>query len=320
MAVNHVTRRVELDSGLCSIRSARFSSGLISSILLFSLGVLLIVASILKSLALWRSEVPPAFLFLPDSTRGIVVAVEALLGVWWISGVAQAKARRVAIGVFLLLAGFAGLAAWHGAPNCGCFGSAGPKPVVLLLFDLAMVGLLWGVGTEAGVLEDDGVPFGAAATLLRLTAAGFLAAGIVTLTDEGYTDHRLLNGSEVVSNVIGKRLEDLGKVDIAEKLRRGEWLVVFWDHDCPKCVTELPRVISLAEKLKASESRSGVALVEVPPYSRHRPTNHPPLILGRISSATPWLVRTPFWIELRDGVIVRQSLKMEDLVKRGDLQ
>lgn len=185
--------------------------------MLFFLGTLLISASVLKGLVLWRGEVSGAIAWFPEGTREFVVIAEAFLGVWWVSGFAETMARRIAFVVFLLFAGIACLMVWRGVGSCGCFGSLRTNPLELLLFDLAILGLLYGLSSRETLKERFVSSIGMVETVCRVTAAGCMAAGVVLLVD-GNRPPLLQLGSDDVPKAVGKRLEDLGKIDIAEKL------------------------------------------------------------------------------------------------------
>ncbi len=296
-----------------SVASAACVGGGVASLVLFLLGALLIAASVLKGLALWRGELPGAIALFPEGTREFVVIAEAFLGVWWVSGFAETMARRIASVVFLLFAGIAGLMVWRGVGSCGCFGSLRTNPLELLLFDLVILGLLYGLSSRPISKERGASSIGIVETVCRVTAAGCMAVGVVLLADEDRPPLLQL-GSDDVPKAVGKRLGDLGKIDIAKKLETGDWFVVFWSHDCPKCVMELPNVIRLAADAKASSARHKVALIEIPPYGPKRPTDDSSIVFGRLDPETPWPAMTPFWIELHNGRVRRQALAAFDLM------
>ena len=55
---------------------------------------------------------------------------------------------------------------------------------------------------------------------------------------------------------VGKRLSILDDIDIGGQLAKGEWLVVLYREDCPRCREELPRYAELSNRLRQDRSRA----------------------------------------------------------------
>jgi hypothetical protein len=105
----------------------------------------------------------------------------------------------------------------------------------------------------------------------------------------------------------GKRLPLLRFIDIGEQLAEGDWLVVFYHRDCPKCEDTLAEYERQAVTTEANGQACNIAFIEVPSASARwgRPQTLRSLSsVGRLSEDRTWLVRTPVTLRLRDGAVV----------------
>lgn len=98
-----------------------------------------------------------------------------------------------------------------------------------------------------------------------LSMAGFAPA---TLTASG----ELVGESPIVvlepDKWFGKRPPLLDHIDVGRELAEGEWIVVLYRHDCPKCQELIPEYQRIARSsLRPPDSRR-VALIQMPPYDR----------------------------------------------------
>ena len=66
---------------------------------------------------------------------------------------------------------------------------------------------------------------------------------------------------------VGKRLSILDNINIGGQLAKGEWLVVLYREDCPRCREELPRYAELSNRLPQDRSTRRVAAIAVPPMA-----------------------------------------------------
>ena len=103
---------------------------------------------------------------------------------------------------------------------------------------------------------------------------------------------------------VGKRCPLLAFIDIGEELKRGEWLVVLYRHDCPKCRQALPNLPLLVSEV----DRSRVALIEMPPYANDAAAvdcSAASFARGALSEGVDWFAQTPVLVHLREGVVVQ---------------
>ena len=93
----------------------------------------------------------------------------------------------------------------------------------------------------------------------------------------------------------------LEHIDIAEKLSKGNWLILLYHHDCPDCIKAIAEYERVARDLGGNEDRLQIALIEVPPYGRAPIGQNTPCTLARLSDRKEWFVTTPSVILLADG-------------------
>lgn len=72
-------------------------------------------------------------------TKAFVIQAEVLLAAWLLSGVYAVAARRTAIGLFAVFAGYSASSVWQGIPSCGCFGAIDTSPMFVLGLDILLV-------------------------------------------------------------------------------------------------------------------------------------------------------------------------------------
>jgi hypothetical protein len=91
-------------------------------------------------------------------------------------------------------------------------------------------------------------------------------------------------------------------IDIGDRLKQGEWLVVLYHHDCSVCA----RAIRDLEQRARGGQRGQVALIEVPPLQAQPDLPRAGFVYGRLDSDGPqWFVTTPVMIHLTEGVVTR---------------
>ena len=97
---------------------------------------------------------------------------------------------------------------------------------------------------------------------------------------------------------IGKELPILEHIDIAEQIKTGNWLLLFYHHDCPDCQKAIPQYEQLARDLAGNEELLRIALIEVPPYGRHPAHWNTLCSFGQLADTKEWFVTTPLAVLL----------------------
>ena len=189
---------------------------------------------------------------------------------------------------------------FSGASKCTCFGSASIPPQWTCGLDIAIVICL--VFIQPPVSES---PAPKRFTLYALGTVWMLAVSIFLL---GFcsvekrsisslgTEFTGIDGRKTISllpEMWNGPLPILGFLEPVEtrlRLEEGEWTVVFYHHDCPKC----QKVI--AELVK--EGITSVVCIEVPPFGR---SDFIPegFLKTRLTSRWEWSIETPLVVKAR---------------------
>lgn len=203
--------------------------------------------------------------------------------------------------------------ALEGAASCHCFGRLHADPRYTAVFDALCIAVLCVVRpTEAqpvrsprfrhsrnavvSVVTTCGIAFGAWSVLRQSRTspddAGFTSAGATVL----------LNPEKWIGKpfVLGRY------TDIGGQLDRGEWLVLFYHHDCEHCQRAVPRYLDRSRSNPSSLRGRKLALVEMPPYAPPGEALVPedaPVPTGKLNESQDWFVTVPLAVVLHDGKV-----------------
>ena len=211
-----------------------------------------------------------------------------------------------------------------GAASCGCFGSVHVNPwITLFAIDLPAV-IALSIFRPGKVLPPrimarirlrhrpvkalvrqfirplPSIPRFAVTACLGLGILG-VTAPILALNEPA----RITSSYEVLEpeTWIGKELPILEYIDIAEMLRKGTWLILFYHYDCPDCGWAIPMYERMARDLEGNEDFMRIALIAVPPYGRGPVSENCPCLLGKLPETKEWFVTTPAVALLKDGQV-----------------
>jgi len=123
-----------------------------SNIVLKILGVLLIVAAVLKGHELLTVPVAGRSIWTSRGFLIVQIELELALGLWIVSGIAKRAVWWVVVGCFILFGGISLYKGLTGADSCGCFGRVPVNPWVTLLaidFPALVVLLLYRQGRKS---------------------------------------------------------------------------------------------------------------------------------------------------------------------------
>ncbi|MBI2826200.1 MAG: hypothetical protein HYX69_16085 [Planctomycetia bacterium] len=294
-----------------------------------ALGGVLLVAAGLKAYDLVSAPAAAS----PVGSRLLAAALvegEALLGLWLLSGFARRGAWRAALVAFALFACVSLYRGLSGAESCGCFGGVRVSPWWTFVGDLAAVFALWWwwprrdladalvPAAEAPEVVRERhawrmVPAALAAVSLNLTVVWAIAMlAPARLTDAGDIPADAKSVVLEPNGWVGKRLPLLTHTDIGSQLSVGQWTVLLYHHDCPKCQEVLANYESDEGLADLGRARQ-VALVEVPPFDDTLIADSgAPLGFARglLSADKEWFVATPVVIDVDDGTVVRVSSEL----------
>jgi methylamine utilization protein MauE len=270
-------------------------------------GLVLLVAAVLKGYELATEPVPETSLFTARWFLTGLVEFELMLGLWLVSGLHARASRSAALlsftafGIITLYKGVSGEA------SCGCFGKVEASPWHVLGLDIAVVAALWFV-TPAGLCVSTirVHPFRFAGFLLIALLAAIPGAALMI----GYTPAALADDGGITGDSsfvvlepqkwLGKPCPLLRHIDIGNQLATGTWTIVLYRNDCPHCRQAIPEYESKARS--ASDGRR-IALIELPSQGYPLVSSSSPCMLGRISDAREWFVEVPVRLDLSAATV-----------------
>jgi hypothetical protein len=100
---------------------------------------------------------------------------------------------------------------------------------------------------------------------------------------------------------VGKRFPLLDYIDIGERLAEGEWTVLLYHHDCPRCQEVIAHYAELANRWPTDRNGRRIAFVEVPPYAGSLPRMVHRSAVGHLEDKQKWFVTTPLEVVLSGG-------------------
>jgi len=286
------------------------------------LGVLLIIAAVLKGWQLLAEPIVDDSIWTSRPFLILQVELELALGIWLFSGLFKKAAWLAALscfGVFSLVTLYKGIT---GAESCGCFGKVHVNPwITLFAIDLPAVIAL--------ALFRPGLSFRLRLSFLRkwesvkpliadlLTPAPSLGRFTITtcliLITLGVTapilafnePAKVTSSYEVLEpeTWVGKELPILEHIDIAKELQKGTWLILLYHYDCPGCGQAIPMYEQMARDLAGSEDFLRIALIAVPPYGQGPVSEDSSCTLGRLAETKEWFVTTPAVVLLKNGQV-----------------
>jgi hypothetical protein len=291
----------------------------------FVAGILLLVAVSLKALSPAESLSFESDYGLPLGSSAALIASEWLLGVLLVAGLWQRQTIGVALVGFTTFALFSLYRGLVGAESCGCFGTLEVNPWLTFVLDVVIAAALCRTWMRLKANEAQRAEPVSPWNWRRTTVTSAFAMGIVPLL--AWSAHsrptRLAAESELLQEGglvilepeawLGKRFPLAAYIEQSgADLRKGNWTVVLYHHDCPKCQEALPQYQRLAEQLEAAGSSERVMLVEMPPFGSEVPADGAAQA-ARLSDEREWFVQAPVEIRLVDGKVVASSLDLPAL-------
>lgn len=287
-----------------------------NDIILKVLGVLLLTAAGLKGYELLTIPTANADIWSNRNFLIFTVEFELALGIWLVSGVFRRIAWLAGIICFSLFCCVTLYKALAGFGSCGCFGKVHVNPwMTLLAIDIpAVVALLFVkpknirnvFASIASTIYRSLVKRNASATFKdmagpRLTFVSsftillILTSSIVLAVNEPAV---VTSSYEVLEpeTWVGKNLPILEHIDIADKIKTGNWLLLLYHHDCPDCQKAIIEIEQMARELEGNEDFLRFALIAVPPYGKagERPVSgNSPCVLGKLNKSKELFVMTP---------------------------
>jgi hypothetical protein len=271
-------------------------------------GAILLVAGVLKGYDL-LANARPEFGLSSTTPLGLVVAaigVELIAGLWLVSGMGQRAARIAGMICFAVFACVSLFWAVNGEVSCGCFGRMHLNPWWSFSLDLFAATLLW--TCRPGKLKDRAGSQRRSIALASAVILGSIAIWIFW----GHGSHWAPFANTVVLEPrtwVGKPFPLVDDITDGKRLLRGNWLVVFYRHDCPRCQRAIERYEPIDERSHQDPEGYRVLFVEVPPYG---PSARSPRMRSRLTDRQEWFIVTPTELRISNGQTVAVSSGDED--------
>jgi hypothetical protein len=266
----------------------------------------LLIAAAFKGHSLLTDFAPGKTVLLSRPVQFATVEVEMALGLWLLSGQGLLWAARVGAVFFVTLAGASAWLLASGAECCGCLGRLAVSPWFSFTFNLAAVCAL-ALVPKPPPGDEPSRPGVALALSCVFVFFGVLLPIVGWKEPIPASQGRGLGvpGELVLLDTEtwpGRHLPVLDFIDIAGRLRKGGWTLIFHHRDCPKCEQ---LIADAASRPKADAS---IVLVEVPVLASDSegkvPPPRGPFLSGRLAAARRWVIETPKVIRIEDGVVV----------------
>ncbi len=280
-------------------------------------GVLLLLAAILKAHQLLTVPVSGDGFFDSYPLRIVIVELELILGGWLVCGISQIISRRVVFCFVLLFASSTSYKVITGASSCGCFGVLNVNPWFTLILDaLLIAGLaLWKPSTQGAnvpVFMTRNLSLLQHMSILVIAMTGVIFA-IVALLSAPTRELPIISGSNGDSQLVllepetwvGKRLpisKYINKPDLTADL----WLVVFYHDGCKSCQAVVPEFQQIAREWKQTAFKRQIVFIRVPDgedtidqlVNENFDYAH-----GQLNNSYDWFMPTPTVLVVDNGLV-----------------
>lgn len=293
-----------------------------SDIVLKLLGILLLTAAVLKGWQLLTEPVANNDIWSYRPFLILTVEFEIALAIWLLSGLFKKAAWLATLTCFTLFSFITLYKALSGAVSCGCFGSIHVNPwITLFAIDIPAV-IVLAVFRPAlsflprlilrGKLQRESViafvrnvlsPLPSIPRFTTIFSIGIFVLAVTGCVLGFNEPARITSSYEVLEpeTWIGKELPILEYIDIGKQLEEGNWLILFYYHDCPECIEAVPKYEQMARDLAGNKDFLQIALIEVPPYGLAALSENQPCFMGRLPDTKEWFVTTPAVALLTNG-------------------
>lgn len=277
-----------------------------------TVGVLLVASAFLKATSPLESALLESAYEVPQWAVLLAVQAEIALGAALVWDAWPRQTRRATQAAFAMFAAFSAYRAISGAESCGCFGPIRVNPWWTLTLDASVLAVLALARPES----DHRGPRATRLALVSYAAIGGLCLALAVLVAPSEA-----HANPLLKDVGGMTLLEpeewtgqpfpLGEfIEPSLQLITGEWVILLYHQDCPKCQAAIPKYEALVQQHMLSTSPS-VLLVEVPPYGPKHGVDSDNHV--RLTDNREWFVQAPVEITLRDGVVVDASLDLPSI-------
>lgn len=246
------------------------------------------------------------------------VDFELALGIWLLSGLFKKAAWLAALICFLVFSFITLYKVLIGAESCGCFGSVDVNPwvtlfaidipsVIALVLYRPVLSLKRKAESIRTLIQEFFTPLPSLSRFATTTCTTILILGVTTPILAFNEPAKITSSYEVLEpdTWVGKELPILYHIDIGKQLRKGNWLVLLYHHDCPDCAAAIPKYEKIAGDFSGNEDFLQIALIEVPPYGRGYELSSSKCKFGKLDTNKKWFVATPVVVLMGDGKVLK---------------
>lgn len=286
-------------------------------------GLVLIIASVLKSHQLLTEPIISKTFWESWLFFVIQIPLELGLGIWLLSGLFRKAAWLIAVfafGMFILITLQKGLT---GVASCGCFGRVSVNPwITLSIMDIPFFALLLIFRPKGQKLIPHTWPsakhFFSVAVPTSIILPLIVLMLVFNKPPEKTETYEVVKPDQWITEkptseqtAAEQPTEDwpmLKHIDIADSIRSGITVVFFYRHDCSICHEAIPIYDQMARDLSGDEDGIKIAFIEIPPYGPEHDSPIPsdtPALTGKLDAAKEWFITTPLVVIIWDAAVIK---------------
>ncbi len=231
------------------------------------------------------------------------------LGIWLVCGLFRKAAHLLAILAYSVFVLDNIYKIVIGSASCGCFGRVEVSPwITIFAVNIPILLLLFIFRPVGEKLLPP--PFPKAAHFFAAAIPTFLLLALIVYTALAFEPPKATDNYRLVDHQswIGSEFEMLSQIDVADELRSGFCLVLFYHNDCPNCREAVPVYSRMYDDFFADDDTTKIAFIEMPPYGNPAESPVPPdtqCITGTLDTTIKWYAASPLLVVIEDGVVLR---------------
>jgi len=308
-----------------------------NKIVMAAAGLVLIVASILKSHQLLTEPIISKDFWESWLFFVIQIPLEVGLGIWLVCGLFRKAGWLLGVLAFGLFIGVTLQKGLTGAESCGCFGRVHVNPwITFSVMDVPVFVLLLIFRPKGESLLPP--PWPSARHFFGVAIPTFILLPVLVLAliynkppektekyevirPQEWTKKETVTARPVIEKPVDqnkpaqpkiiKQAEEwpmLRHIDIADSLHDGVVVVLLYHWDCPNCREAIPKYNKMCGELGGGEGSIRFAFIEIPPYGRQEDNPVPPdttCLKGRLDTSKQWYITTPLVVLTEDGTVIK---------------
>ena len=308
-----------------------------SKIVMTAAGLVLIIASVLKSHQLLTEPIISKGFWESWQFFLIQIPLELGLGIWLVCGLFRKAAWLLGVLSFGLFIGVTLQKGLTGAESCGCFGRVHVNPwITFSAMDVPFFVLLLIFRPKGEKLLPPPWPsarhfFGVAIPTFILLPALVLVLAFnkppektdkyEVIKPQDWAKKEAVTAKPVIEKPadrnqpaqpkITRETEEwpmLKHIDVADSLRNGVVVVLLYHWDCPNCREAIRKYNKMCSELGGGEGSMRFAFIEIPPYGQEKDNPVPQdtsCLKGRLDSSKQWYITTPLVVLIENGTVIK---------------